>query len=484
MRTKESERAANIVPGMSTGLQTNDTTVVAAFHSALLHQGLIVLLILAVAGVTLNVLRSLQFRAVAGGKVAQAPTLPERGAESPARRLLRISFGLLWIFDGILQGQSSMPLGMVPQAIRPTAAASPTWVQHVVNAGTTIWSYHPVQAAAATVWIQVGIGVWLLVVPRGRWSRLGGVASLGWGVVVWIFGEAFGGIFAPGLTWLFGAPGAVLFYCVAGVLIALPEHAWSSARPGRIILRGVGLFFVGMAILQAWPGRGFWAGVTRSGGVGTLAGMVQGMSQTPQPHVFSSWVSSFETFDAAHGWGVNLFVVIALAAAGAGFIVARPPIAASTLIATIVLCMADWLLVEDIGFFGGVGTDPEQHGAHAVRLRGRLPRSNEAHHPAEPGRGAHRSAVGTTRPRGIERVMTNPGYAFRGIAALCAIGIVLVGVVADGGRGGQPECGSNSGDRGGRSAQRASTRQRQRSVWWINEVSRSRSPVFMARRSP
>ena len=112
------------------------------------------------------------------------------------------------------------------------------------------------QAAAASVWIQIGIGLWLLIVPRGRWSRLGGLASLGWGLVVWVFGEAFGGIFAPGLTWLFGAPGAVLFYCAAGALIALPERVWATARPGRIVLRVLGVFFVG---------HGRAAGVARSG---------------------------------------------------------------------------------------------------------------------------------------------------------------------------------------------------------------------------
>ena len=33
-------------------------------------------------------------------------------------------------------------------------------------AGTT-WSYHPMQAGASAVWIQVGIGLWLLAAPRG-----------------------------------------------------------------------------------------------------------------------------------------------------------------------------------------------------------------------------------------------------------------------------------------------------------------------------
>ena len=86
-------------------------------------------------------------------------------------------------------------------------------------------------AAAAAVWIQIGIGVWLLTAARGRWSRLGGLASVGWGLIIWVFGEAFAGIFAPGLTWLFGAPGAALLYCVAGALVAfgprLPPTGWA-----------------------------------------------------------------------------------------------------------------------------------------------------------------------------------------------------------------------------------------------------------------
>jgi cytochrome oxidase Cu insertion factor (SCO1/SenC/PrrC family) len=350
----------------------------------------------------------------------------DRSPEAPARRILRIGFGLLWVFDGLLQGQSSMPLGMVPQVIQPASAGSPTWVQHLVNAGTTIWSYHPVQAAAATVWIQVGIGVWLLVARRGAWSRLGGLAGLGWGLVVWSFGESFGGIFAPGLTWLFGAPGGVVFYCVAGALIALPERAWATARLGRILLRGIGLFFAGMALLQAWPGRGSWGGSASTGGGGVLVGMVRDMAQTPQPNLFSSWVSSFESFDAAHGWGVNLFVVVALAAIGAAFLSARPRVVRLGLGAAIVLCLADWVLIEDLGFFGGVGTDPNSMIPMALLcIAGYVALTRLATVPDA-------SVVPITPPptgRGAwwERLVTSPGYAFRSVAALVAVGIVLVG---------------------------------------------------------
>ena len=305
--------------------------------------------------------------------------LPSASPEPPARRLLRVGFGLIWVFDGILQGQASMPLGMVPQVIQPTAAASPTWVQHLVNAGTTIWSYHPVSAAAAAVWIQVGIGLWLLVAPRGDWSRLGGIASVVWGLIVWVFGEAFGGIFAPGLTWLFGAPGAVLFYCVAGALVALPESAWASPRLGRVVLRVMGLFFVGMALLQAWPGRGFWQGQARPTATpGALTGMVQQMAQTPQPRLLSGWVAAFGRFDAAHGWAVNLFVVIALAAIGAAFLTARAPVGPGR-------CHSGGrALPGGLGagrrhrVFGRSWHRPQQHGPHGACVRGRLPCHHEA----------------------------------------------------------------------------------------------------------
>ena len=129
-------------------------------------------------------------------------------AEPAWRQLLRTGFGILWLLDGILQAQPQMAIGLPSQVIQPTAASSPAWVQHVVNWAGTSWSYHPLQAGAAAVWIQAGIGIWMLAAVRGPLSRLAGLAGVAWGLVVWVFGESFGGIFAPGLTWLFGAPGA------------------------------------------------------------------------------------------------------------------------------------------------------------------------------------------------------------------------------------------------------------------------------------
>jgi cytochrome oxidase Cu insertion factor (SCO1/SenC/PrrC family) len=339
------------VPGMNSGLNVSDPTVVAAFKTALLHQGLIALLIFVLVGITW-----LSLRAWLPGTVS-ATAAVQPAPEPLWRQVLRYGFGVIWIFDGILQAQPKMAVGLPSQVIEPTAATSPHWVQVVVNWAGTSWSYHPMQAGAAAVWIQVGIGIWLIAAARGPLSRWAGLVSIGWGLVVWVFGESFGGIFAPGLTWLFGAPGAVLIYCVAGALIALPERAWRSRLPGQLTLAGLGVFLIGMALLQAWPGRGFWQG-TLHGQPGSLAGMTASMAPTPQPHFLSAWINAFTAFDEAHGFAVNLFAVVALAAIGAIFVSGRPRLIRPTLVIFIVLCLADWVLIEDLGFLGGLGTDP------------------------------------------------------------------------------------------------------------------------------
>jgi cytochrome oxidase Cu insertion factor (SCO1/SenC/PrrC family) len=339
------------MPGMNSGLNVDDPTVVAAFRAALLHQGLIILAVFAVLSIAWVAVRRPQAAGAAGG------TGPAAVPEPAGRQVLRIGFGLLWLLDGVLQAQPGMAAGLPSQVIEPTASSSPDWVQHLVNWAGTTWSYHPIQAGAATVWIQAGIGLWLLAAPRGPASQLAGLASAGWGLVVWVFGESFGGIFAPGLTWMFGAPGAALAYCAAGALVALPERSWRTPRLGQTMLAGLGVFLAGMAVLQAWPGRGFWQGISGHE-PGTLAGMVQTMAQTPQPRFLADLVSGFGSFIGRHGFAVNLFAVAVLGVIAVAFIIGRPVLTRPALAAFVALCLADWVLVEDMGIFGGLGTDP------------------------------------------------------------------------------------------------------------------------------
>ncbi len=90
---------------MNSGLNSNNTTLVAAFRAALLHQGIVVLLSFAVLAVAWVSIREW---------LRPSPGHPGSGhnvsAEPAWRQLLRIGFGVLWIFDALLQAQSAMAM--------------------------------------------------------------------------------------------------------------------------------------------------------------------------------------------------------------------------------------------------------------------------------------------------------------------------------------------------------------------------------------
>src|SRR5690349_5586249 len=134
------------MPGMSTNLGNGNAVLIAAFRDALLHQGLLILLVFAVLGLALvsirEVRRPLPPRVTAGpgpagtgpagpgtsgtgtsgtGQAAAAAPRPRAGLglrlriaarklsgapgepEPRWRAVLRIGFGLLWVIDGLLQ---------------------------------------------------------------------------------------------------------------------------------------------------------------------------------------------------------------------------------------------------------------------------------------------------------------------------------------------------------------------------------------------
>lgn len=415
------------MPGMDSGLNTNDPTLVAAFRSALLQQGVVILAIFLALLLAYWIIRA---RRAAAAQASSPPPRPPASSSSSsehrARRVLRISFGVLWIIDGILQAQPQMAGGLPAQVVAPGAAASPGWVRDVVNAGGTIWSFHPVQAAASAVWIQAGIGLWLIAAESGWSSRLAGLASAAWGLIVWVFGEAFGNIFAPGLSWLTGAPGAVVLYVIAGLLLALPARAWAGPRLGRLLLGGIGLFWVGMAVLQAWPGRGFWQGSSD----GTLVGMVQDMAGLTQPHPQEAVVSSFASFTSAHGFAVNLVAVIALGLAGLAFLSGRPRVLRVAIPAAIVFCLADWVLIQDLGVPGGLGTDPNSMVPWALLLWAGYLAITQAPDLAAREVAAvrqHRFSLAALRRSALRQEMARASG--RSVVLLGALGAVLVGTV-------------------------------------------------------
>src|SRR6516165_5217601 len=65
---------AGVMPGMNSGVNVNDPTVIAAFKAALLHQGIIALLIFGLLGLAWITVRAWRPAAQAGEQAAPGPS--------------------------------------------------------------------------------------------------------------------------------------------------------------------------------------------------------------------------------------------------------------------------------------------------------------------------------------------------------------------------------------------------------------------------
>jgi cytochrome oxidase Cu insertion factor (SCO1/SenC/PrrC family) len=268
--------------------------------------------------------------------------------EYPARRLLRISIGTLWIIDGLLQAQPHMPAGFVADTLSPGIASSPSWLGDIINPLAQLWTNHPVTADATTVGIQVGIGLLILTTARGRLSPIVLWASIAWSVGVWVAGEFLGGLVFPGASWLTGSPGAVLVYAIAALLLLAPPAWWECGRSAKLARRSVAAWMLLGAALQALPWEGSWSAD------GLSEPFAQGAA-VRQPSLLRQPIVEMTTLSRSHPVTTNVILIVLLAVVAVGLWTTSRT---EFLIAGLALCAATWWLAQDFGVLGGMGTDP------------------------------------------------------------------------------------------------------------------------------
>jgi cytochrome oxidase Cu insertion factor (SCO1/SenC/PrrC family) len=278
--------------------------------------------------------------------------LSKVGLDEPrGRTYLRLGFGLIWLFDGILQFQASMPLGLANDVVRPTVASAPSWLHPVMYASIHLWNSHPIALATGTAWIQVGIGL-ALIASNATIGRGAAAVAAGWAALIWLIGNGAGGAFASGGSILFGWPGATFFYVVAAVWIALPQGYF--ARYFSIVALRVVSVILGVAvILQCLPSGEFWHG----GNTNALTAMTRNMTQINQPHGLSWIVRHVGDLAGTLGGGFNVIVILWLLACAVGLWYASTHSIVWPVYALVVGAVVFWIVGEDIAIFGGVGTD-------------------------------------------------------------------------------------------------------------------------------
>jgi len=217
--------------------------------------------------------------------------------------------------------------------------------------GVNLWNRHPISLAAAVAWLELGIGL-VLIASRGRGSRIAAAVSVGWGLTVWVGANAMGGIFSTSATFLFGWPGAVVFYVVAGVWLCGPFR-WFPEDFSRVTLRAVAALVALAIVVQVWPDHGFWHG----GPNNPLRAMTVTMTQSAQPGWLASVVSNMGKAGSALGGGFNLLIVFWLAVSAIGLWRASTRREWWGLAIFTLGCVWIWIVAQDAAVFGGLSTD-------------------------------------------------------------------------------------------------------------------------------
>jgi len=257
-------------------------------------------------------------------------------------RRTQTALGLIWLLDGGLQFQGFMYSHGFPQLIAGMAAGQPGWLH-----ASLIWGAEFANGDLA-VWntlfalTQVALGFGLLYRPLVKPALL---ASFGWVLVVWWFGEAFGMLFMDMAQPLTGAPGAVLLYALIGLV------AWPNGRRGGLLgIRGAKTMWAALWLVMAW----LWLLAPSSSANATRDALT-----ATDPGI--GWLSSVQSHlaSAAAGNGLVIALVLAAASAAIGIAVAadwRPRVFLALAIA---LNVVYWVLAQAFGgIFAGGATDP------------------------------------------------------------------------------------------------------------------------------
>jgi hypothetical protein len=267
-------------------------------------------------------------------------------------RGIQIALGLIWLLVGLLQFQSFMYThGIVTEVFAPAAEKQWSIVGGPMKAldsfyghDLTLWN-----TLAAEIQCAIGLG---LILSR-KTVRLALVASFGWALVVWWFGEGFGGLTSNTLpSPLMGAPGAVILYAIVGLLVypTSRQEGVSPADTGPLRDRGG---------LWAWSvlwgmSAGLWlANVNRA--KGATQEMINGMAAA-SPH----WLAKFQTSTAnhTHGHGTTIAIVLAVVSVAVAVGV-WTPLRWPALALGIVVSLAYWVFGQSLGgpFWAESATD-------------------------------------------------------------------------------------------------------------------------------
>jgi hypothetical protein len=282
----------------------------------------------------------------------------------PARRVLQLALGLIWLLDAALQYQPFMfSRSFVTGIIEPTASGNPGVVAHPLTWAAHLMLHHLVWYNAAFATIQLVIALGILYRPT---VRLALAASIVWALFVWWFGEGLGGVLA-GNTPVMGAPGAVVLYAVIALLVwpggdgsslLSTPSVFGAGEGGRQPTAFGGLIGRSGALLVwlALWGSFAWFLLQPANRSPSAIGSAVGGMASGQP----GWIRGMETglgrTMAHHGTEVSIVLAVLCGLLALG-VWSRHTLPLAVVVA-VQLGVAFWVTEAFGGIFTGSGTDP------------------------------------------------------------------------------------------------------------------------------
>lgn len=260
---------------------------------------------------------------------------------SENRRRVQTVLGLIWLIDGGLQFQGVFYTNSFKQLLDGAAQGQAGWLHDSIIWGAKIASSNFGVWNTLFALTQIAIGFGLLYRPLVKPAL---VASFGWTLVVWWFGNGFGGLFLAAAQPMTGAPSAVLLYALIGLVV------WPGERPGGLLgARGARIQWAVLWLVMAF----LWLTASSAASDATSAMLTStgsgiGAITSLQNHLAS----------ASKGGGVPIAFVLAALSAAIGVAVATGWYGRTFLWISIVLNLLYWIIPQGLGgVFAGGATD-------------------------------------------------------------------------------------------------------------------------------
>jgi hypothetical protein len=280
-------------------------------------------------------------------------TEPPAGRRTPdTRRALQLGLAAIWVLDGVLQYQGSMYGKGLSDMLAQAAAGNPAVIARPVTWDASLVQHHLVLLNTVFATIQLLLGLGVAFRPTVKVAL---AASVAWSLAVWWFGEGLGGVLNGTASPLNGAPGAVILYALAAVLLwpadrEMPASCTAARAVGTRLARALwALLWLSLAYFALTPGSRAPQGVS-----GTIADLSRG-----QPAWLARALREAAALTANAGLAASTVLAAALILIAAG-VYLPPPGARATLVLAIVVAGVIWVFGQAFGgVMTGAATDPQ-----------------------------------------------------------------------------------------------------------------------------